>query len=146
MTPQKIIENLHVTLPTICAVKGEGISDILGIGEATTGRLTILGRLNVDKAQITLCTSKGENIEMTLDRTKAKEGRNLALAWAAKRVEALSPNADSHREELLAIGRHFSIVSPVSSMIVFERLEQWLEYDIEPPLALEALHKEHINR
>ncbi|MBQ1265228.1 MAG: DUF2135 domain-containing protein [Proteobacteria bacterium] len=146
MTPKKIIENLHVTLPTICAVKGEGISDILGIGEVTTGRLTILGRLNVDKAQITLCTSKGENIEMTLDRAKAKEGRNLALAWAAKRVEALSPNADSHREELLAIGRHFSIVSPVSSMIVFERLEQWLEYDIEPPLALEALHKDWLEK
>ncbi len=62
-----------------------------------------------------------------------KEGRLLATAWAANRIADLSAMADAHKDEFVALGRRYGVASPVTSLIVFERLEQWLEYDIEPP-------------
>ena len=126
--------------PVVAALKGAGVSDIEGIGLSAVGRVTVLGRLNVMRADLTLELSDGRKFGMALSREGAQEGRTLASAWAARRVEVLSARADENREILLAIGRRFSIVSPVSSMIVFERLDQWLKYDIEPPEALTDLH------
>ena len=125
----------------VAALRGEGISDVQGIGLSAVGRVTVLGRLQGQASAVTLELSDGRTFAVSLSRADARDGRTLASAWAARRVEELSARADENREILLAIGRHFSIVSPVSSMIVFERLDQWLKYDIEPPEALKELHE-----
>ncbi|MBQ1925946.1 MAG: DUF2135 domain-containing protein [Proteobacteria bacterium] len=127
--------------PVVAALRGEGISDVQGIGLSAVGRVTVLGRLQGQASAVTLELSDGRTFAVSLSRADARDGRTLASAWAARRVEELSARADENREILLAIGRHFSIVSPVSSMIVFERLDQWLKYDIEPPEALKELHE-----
>ena len=85
--------------------------------------------------------SNGNKFDVDLSKASKSTDRTISSAWAVSRVEELSPNAEDHREELLSLGRHFSIVSPVSSMIVFERLDQWIEYDIEPPETLAEMHK-----
>ncbi|MBR4985344.1 MAG: hypothetical protein IKY83_06375, partial [Proteobacteria bacterium] len=127
--------------PVVAALRGDGISDIQGIGLSAVGRVTVLGRLQGRMSEVTLELSDGRKFAVSLARANARDGRTLATAWASRRVEELSARADENREVLLAIGRHFSIVSPVSSMIVFERLDQWLKYDIEPPEALKDLHE-----
>ena len=62
-----------------------------------------------------------------------KEGTLLAAAWAACRVEDLADDAQSHKDELVEIGRRYGIASSVTSMIVLESLEQYKIYKIEPP-------------
>ena len=69
------------------------------------------------------------------------EGRLLATAWAAARVAELSGRADAHGAELLALGRAYGVASPVTSLLVLERLDQWLEHGIEPPAEL-GIHAE----
>ncbi len=126
--------------PVVSALKGTGISDVQGIGLPASGRVTILGRLQSPNAQATLELTDGRSIPVSFASTAIPNGKTLAAAWATRRVDELSPRADDNREELLALGRHFSIVSPVSSMIVFERLDQWLQYNIEPPESLTEIH------
>ncbi len=126
--------------PVVSALKGTGISDVQGIGLPAAGRITVVGRMNNITSQANVVLSDGRQIPVTFNTTAIPSGRTIASAWAARRVDELSPRADDNREELLAIGRRFSIVSPVSSMIVFERLEQWLQYDIEPPASLTEMH------
>ncbi len=132
--------------PVIASVEGEGISNIQGIGFQALGRVSVIGRLNAETADVKIALSDGQIFSMKLAKNMAKEGNTLAAAWAARRIDELSPVADDYREELLAVGRRFSIVSPVSSMIVFERLEQWLEYDIEPPESLKEIHEQWVKR
>ncbi len=62
-----------------------------------------------------------------------KEGTLLAAAWAACRVEDLADDAQSHKDELVEIGRRYGVASSVTSMIVLESLEQYKIYKIEPP-------------
>ena len=65
--------------------------------------------------------------------TEPKEGMLLAAAWAAFRVEDLADDAQSHKDELVEIGRRYGVASSVTSMIVLESLEQYKTYKIEPP-------------
>ena len=64
---------------------------------------------------------------------KPVEGTLLATAWAAQQVEDWSENAEAHKEELIEIGRKYGVASPVTSLIVLERLDQYKTYRIEPP-------------
>jgi len=40
------------------------------------------------------------------------------------------------------VGREFGVVSPMTSLIVLDTLEQYLKYDIEPPTALAKMREQ----
>lgn len=86
--------------------------------------------------------AKGEKVP---DGATTKESRLLATVWAARRMQDLASQADSRKDEFLALGRRYGVAGPGLSLIVLERLEQWLEYKIEPPESL-SIHAEWVKR
>ena len=140
-TAAQALEEIGAPAPTLAGVKGDGIANVQGIGQAARGRVTVLGRLTADSAEVRLDYGNGRlSKPATIRRADAREGKTLATAWAASRVNELSPRADDHAEELLALGRRYGLASPATSLIVFERLSQWLEHDVEPPETAKDLH------
>ena len=121
-------------------VEGPGVADVLGIGSGADGRYTVIGRLVAAKTSMRF---EGDEDPFELCKADARMGETLARAWAALRVSQLSPRADDNADELLALGRRFGVVSPVTSLIVFETLDQWLRYEIEPPKSLREMHREY---
>ena len=141
-TARQALEEIGAPSPTLAGVRGDGIANVQGIGQLARGRVTVLGRLTGDSAEVRLDYGNGRlSKPATIRRTDAREGRTLVTAWAALRVNELSPRADDNAEELLAIGRRYGITSPATSMIVFERLDQWLTHDVEPPESAKELHE-----
>lgn len=116
----------------IAALNGNGFDNVEGIDKASAGRVTIVGRVDSKTSNASIVLSNGKKIPIQIP-AEVTEGKTIASAWAAYRIDELSPKADDNREELLALGRKFSIASPVTSFLVLENLDQWLEYDIEPP-------------
>ena len=140
-TPDEALAEIADPSPTLVGVRGDGVAHVQGVGQAARGRVTVLGRLVGEAATVRLDYGGGRLSEpVTIRRAAARAGRTLATAWAAGRVEELSARADDHADELLALGRRYGLVSPATSLLVFERLEQWLAYDVEPPAAAAALH------
>ncbi|MBQ6009238.1 MAG: DUF2135 domain-containing protein [Kiritimatiellae bacterium] len=86
--------------------------------------------------------AKGEKLP---DGVTPKEGKLLATAWAANRVKDLAAQAESRAEEFLALGRRYGVASAVTSLIVLESLEQYLEHKIEPPKSM-SFHDEWVKR
>ena len=86
--------------------------------------------------------AKGEKLP---DGVTVKEGKLLATAWAANRVKDLAAQAESRAEEFLALGRRYGVASSVTSLIVLESLEQYLEHKIEPPKSM-SFHDEWVKR
>ena len=141
-TPEQTLEEIGAPSPTLADVTGEGIENMQGIGQAARGRVTVLGRLTADSAEVRLDYGNGRlSPPATIRRADAREGRTLATAWAASRVSELAPRADDNATELLALGRRYGLASPATSLIVFERLDQWLEHDVEPPESAKELHE-----
>ena len=86
--------------------------------------------------------AKGEKLP---DGVTPKEGKLLATAWAANRVKDLAAQAENRAEEFLALGRRYGVASAVTSLIVLESLEQYLEHKIEPPKSM-SFHDEWVKR
>ncbi len=137
---EEAIKQIIAPSPVVSGMTGEDLRNIQGIGLPAVGRVTVVGRMGNFASEATVMLSDGRRIPVTFNTTHVPNSKIIATAWAARRVDELSPQAEDNREELLALGRRFSIVSPVSSMIVFERLSQWVEYDIEPPPSLPQIH------
>jgi len=146
-TPEQALAEIADPPSTVAGVFGDGIANVQGVGQAARGRVTVLGRLTGESAEVRLDYGFGRrSAPIAIRRADAREGRTLATAWAASRVEELSGRADDHAEELLAIGRRYGLTSPATSLIVFERLAQWLEYDVEPPKTAAKLHADWLAR
>ena len=86
--------------------------------------------------------AKGEKLP---DGVTVKEGKLLATAWAANRMKDLAAQAENRAEEFLSLGRRYGVASSVTSLIVLESLQQYLEHKIEPPKSM-SFHDEWVRR
>ncbi|MCL1887442.1 MAG: DUF2135 domain-containing protein [Kiritimatiellaeota bacterium] len=147
----------------VTGVEGSGIADVQGIGAVVSGRVMLTGRLTAETAKLRVAYSDGtfsDYVTLKGDERDAGDQRSataplsptsplspsspdrhaprslLATVWAAGRVTRLSTNAAANEDELLDLGRRFSLVSPATSLIVLETLDQYLRHEIEPPAQL----------
>ena len=131
----------------LTGVEGSGIADVQGVGQVVHGRASICGKLVGDAAEITLEYSNGFRSQpVKIAKAGAPKGNLLASVWAARRIRQLAVRAEDNEEELLSLGQRFGIVSPVTSLIVLENLDQYVRNDIEPPDSLPELQKQWAER
>jgi Ca-activated chloride channel homolog len=127
----------------ITGVDGTGIAGVQGVGRPALGRVSLLGRLTAPEATVRIVYADGSTSDpFVLRQSEAAAGRVLATAWAAARVGQLAPRAGDFEDELLALGRGFGLVSPATSLIVLESLDQWLRHEIEPPASLPEMRRQ----
>ena len=139
-TPEQAVEAALFSPAVLNSLDGKGIASVEGIGrDFPGGRIRILGELTAPEATVTPVVAGKSLDSITLRRADARPGTTLSTAWAASRVATLSPRADDHADELLALGRAHSLVSPATSLLVLDTLDQWVRHEIEPPAALPEL-------
>jgi tetratricopeptide (TPR) repeat protein len=143
-----VVETVTLAAPVrLVRVHGTGISDVQGIGATGDGRVSVHGKLVADETELRLEYSDGhKSPPFKLSKKNATEGALLASVWAAKRVNQLAVRADANEDELLALGRRFGVVSPATSLIVLENLDQYVRHDIEPPASLPDLRRQWHNQ
>lgn len=129
--------------PRIAGLKGSGIANVQGSGRPARGRVVLLGQLTAPESTVQIEYADGTlSAPFTLRAGEARPGRTLATAWAAARVAQLSPRAGQFEDDLLDLGRKYGLVSPATSLLVLESLDQWVRHEIEPPASLPALREQ----
>lgn len=56
--------------------------------------------------------------------------------WAGWKIAGLSVDPEANRAEIARIGQQFGVVTPGTSLIVLDAVEDYVRYDIAPPPAL----------
>ena len=116
-------------------------------GTAVLERVAVAGRLLKDNAIIKLNYGFGKRITHTTTLTLKQDGATqtnlVARNWAGMKVADLSVLAEKNEKELLALGQQFGIVTPNTSLMVLETLEQYLTYHIAPPRSRELMYKQY---
>jgi len=131
----------------VVRVNGTGLAEAQGIGAVAQGRVSVHGKLTAEETELRLEYSDGHRSPpVKLSKKTATEGALLASVWAAQRVTQLGVRADANADELLALGRRFGIVSPVTSLIVLENIDQYVRHDIEPPASLPEWRRQWADR
>jgi hypothetical protein len=115
--------------------------------EPVTGRFTLAGRLTGPRATLTLKYGVGDQVVATrtvsLDATEAVEGDLLARAWAGKQLDELQVMPEKNRAAIVELGKRMGLVTPGTSLIVLENLDQYLTHHIRPPASLAAMRKHY---
>ncbi|HXH31535.1 MAG TPA: VIT domain-containing protein [Bacteriovoracaceae bacterium] len=110
------------------------------------GRSQVYARLKQDTT-VTLVygTSAEETSRSTLQVKKKDSKKNhiQARSWASAKAMELSLFPEAHQAELLKLGRRYNLVTAGTSLIVLERVSQYLEHQITPPASMPQWREEY---
>ncbi len=102
------------------------------------GLLRIAGRMTDASAALRvklLEAGKTRTIEIAVAADAPESGRVAAL-WASWRIASRAEDSERHRAEIARMGQRFGIVTPGTSLLVLEAVEDYVRYDIAAPPAL----------
>jgi len=71
----------------------------------------------------------------------------IARSWAQNKINdilLINNDEESQNQQLLKLGRKYNLVTPNSSLIVLENLDQYLMHEIEPSEALTDMKKKYL--
>ncbi|MDL2356908.1 MAG: VIT domain-containing protein [Pseudomonadota bacterium] len=123
-------------------ISARGATDLVAQSRTLKdGMLRVAGRLLATPGQqLVLRVSNGaasQDITVPLD-AGAPAHPMAAMLWASWRLRQLEGDYEMHRAEIGRIGRQFGIPTRETSLIVLDRLDDYVRYDIAPPAALKA--------
>ena len=107
--------------------------------DAIGGHLALAGILTARTAELTLKLrgSDGATTTRTIHIEARQNATRLAAAqWARLSLAALAGDAASQKVRIREIGQRFGIATEATSLIVLERVEDYVQHGIEPPAAL----------
>jgi len=111
------------------------------------GAFTLAGRLNAPVATVTLNYGVGSRVTLrrtfTIRRSQARKGDLLRRAWAQKKLDDLMIFPARNRDAIASLGKSYALVTPGTSLIVLERLSQYVEHRIRPPASLPGMAKKY---
>ncbi len=114
------------------------------------GRVVIAGKLTSPTAKLTLNYGHGTRIAssttVALTQAGAAEGSLVPRAWAQRRIAELAVEEQKNHDAILALAREFGVVTPNTSLLVLETLEQYLQYKITPPKTREEMYATYQKR
>lgn len=108
------------------------------IPEQVGSDFSLSGEIKSRRAKILLQFGSGnrvlytETVELTPEQL-SDTGGLLRRIWAQKRAARLEMQPVKHEQELIRLGRNHSIVTRYTSLIVLERLEDYVKFRIKPP-------------
>jgi Ca-activated chloride channel family protein len=118
--------------------------------QPVAGRLTVAGKLTGEQATVTLSYGvQGKPTQkrtFKVSRSQAAEGSLLRRLWAQKKLADLMVFQERNEKEIVALGKQFGMVTPFTSLIVLDSLEQYVEHEIAPPKSLPAMREEYMRR
>ncbi len=102
---------------------------------------TMSGLMKGKSATLVLNFGFGSDIKYSkkvkISTDMADESGLLSRLWAEKKIAELSLNAERNKDEITSTGREYNIVTPNTSLIVLETLDDYLQYDIVSPAEMQ---------
>lgn len=98
------------------------------------------GKLKANTALVKINLGFGSDISsskiFSITKRDSSEDDRIKRIWASMKIEELDLQFEKNKEEITRLGKEFSIVTQNTSLIVLDRLEDYVEYEITPPAEL----------
>lgn len=66
--------------------------------------------------------------------------------WAKQKLIALNHNSEANKEEIIVLAKKNNLITTYTSMIILDRIEDYVRYKIEPPSGLKNQYKALVKR
>ncbi len=128
-------------------VKGQVEGIYPSVPQPMPGDLFVAGKLVSKSATIRIhfgmAGGSAESEDFVIEQADAPELAILRIFWAQKKVEELMIFPEKNEDELLATGQDYGLVTQGTSLMVLERLDQYVEHRIAPPESLPEMRQEY---
>lgn len=124
--------------PRLVELDGLGVADLVAeSSRARDGVFRVAARLTGADARLRLrvADARGTRV-IEVPVRDAIEGSLAARGWARYRLATLQAEPARHRAAIADIGQSFGMVTPETSLLVLERVEDYAEHGIAPPAEL----------
>ncbi|MRR09062.1 hypothetical protein EG831_03025, partial [bacterium] len=139
--PEKAAQALGEVSPRLVALRSNGARQLVAAAPEGEGRLAVAGVLSEESTSLELewrlASGKLEKQTVALARGRAVAGV-AAQQWARMRIDELEPEYTLNKGEIQRLGKGFGLVTRATSLIVLDRVEDYVRYDIVPPAELRA--------
>jgi hypothetical protein len=126
----------------IVGYKGAQITDVYPVvGTEAIGNTSVAGILKGPQTDLEIMLGYDQNnVKKTHKITIPADGNNPAVArlWAQQKIAYLEQDAETNKDEILALGQKYSIVTENTSLLVLENASDYFRYHIAPPAELQA--------
>ncbi|MBN2442765.1 MAG: hypothetical protein JXJ04_15520, partial [Spirochaetales bacterium] len=114
-----------------------------GLPVPVTRDFSITGMMTSKKAEITLHFGIGNktmySTSLSLDSSSLKsESGLIPRIWAEKKITELDMQYEKNRDEIIGLGKKYSMVTRETSLIVLDRIEDYIANRIIPPKEMQA--------
>ena len=100
------------------------------------GRFTLVGKLTGETATVTadygIAGGKSDKQTFKVSRSDAASGSLLRRLWAGKKLAELMIHQKRNEHEIAALGKKFGLVTPYTSLLVLDSLEQYVQLRDRP--------------
>ncbi|MBL8485340.1 MAG: DUF2135 domain-containing protein, partial [Rhodocyclaceae bacterium] len=139
-SPQRAALLLATLQPQLAGATSHAAHDLL-TERLADGRVAVAGVLDAASASIELAwnSASGQTRKQTLELAPGSQvGGYAAQRWAAMRVASLDAEYALNQAEIRRLGMRFGLATRATSLIVLDRIEDYVRYDIVPPAVLRA--------
>jgi Ca-activated chloride channel family protein len=116
--------------------------------QPTHGRFTLAGKLSGREATVVLSYGVAgltlQQVKYDIAAKDAVEGDLLARYWAQKKLAEMVAFPRKNQQAMVELGKRYGLVTPGTSLIVLERLEQYVEHEIPPPRSLPEMRNQYL--
>lgn len=137
-SPAMIAEELTAIQNRIVEINGDESNTWWPLDfDAASGLYRFAGKIEETAESISFTIGSGSNIE-TIEvplSVESSGGQPLSIEriWAQAKVNQYLYSPSPQEDQLAELGTKYRLVTPVTSLLVLERLEDYVTYQIEPP-------------
>ena len=141
-TPNAAARKITTAVTRVAAVESDGAQQlVMASPYPEQNRISIAGmlteRATTLRLRIVHPSGKTSVVEVPLKNQQAS-GSHAAALWARMRLAELEAAFDFNRAEIRRLGRTYALVTRETSLIVLDRIEDYVRYEIVPPAELRA--------
>ena len=131
---------------SLIAVKGKGVKSFYpSLGTPVRGDLNLIGHFSEDTTEVELVYGiQGKPLfSSTHSIAKAIKAQNeqeeqealteISRMWAQLKLDELAIEGEAKRDEIVKLGKQYGIVTPFTSLLVLDRIQDYIEHQITPP-------------
>lgn len=118
------------------------------VGQVVNDNFSCVGKAEGATNEVKLHFGFGNTVTEThvilVDNTERIENEVGERIWAQKKLKSLL--VSSNKKEIMNHGKKYSLVTPGTSLIVLDRVEDYVRYEITPPQSLLNEYKELLSQ
>ena len=146
LTLDEVLAEIQKPHLSVFDVTGSHVSHTQWIHRGTKDRLTAIVKWDGTSDTVTLQLTDGTTIPVELQDTDTiHEGRVLSTTWAIHEIRTLSERINENQESISFISKKYTVPSAFTKLAILTNLEQYKNFNIEPPNSLTDIHQAWID-